>query len=248
MSKDRRSVESMQINLEEFLMQLMKQWKIFGIIVVLCAILFAGVAALFGKEISVPHSEEYLFYEDALARHQVYVVESVLMTLDPTSIHERTIFIRNITDKELLESYVMSSEIWEDLETDRNKKYISELLTWNEDTSTGNIELVLRHETTEECEVWAEYIKEKIYEYNSSVEVIIGPERIVADEYVQQEQLRRYTRTEHIKSLLLDSRAGYTISISIPIASMIGGSVGFLITMISIFVLYLFDFRGFRGK
>lgn len=242
------SVERMQINLEEFLKQFVKKWKFIGIIVVLCTVLFAGTAAMFGKEISVPHSEEYLFYEDALARHQVYVVESVLMTLDPTSIHERTIFIRKIADKELLESYVMSSEIWEDLETERNKKYISELLTWNEDLSTGNVELVLRHETTEECKSWAEYIAEKIDEYDSSAEVIIGPERIVWDEYVQQEQLRRYTRTEHIKSLLLDSRAGYTIRISIPIAAMTGGLLGFLLATVLIFVLYLFDFRKFRGK
>lgn len=231
----------MQISLEEFLKYFIKKWKMIGVVILVCVILFAGTATMFGEEISVPHSDEYLFYEDALARHLMYVEESLLMTLDPTSIHERTIFLRNISDKKILESYVASSEIWDELRTDRNKKYISELLTWKDNPEIGSAELVLRHETAKECEEWAEYIAGKIIQYDPDLEVIVGPERIVADEEVQLEQLRRYTRTEHIKSLLLDSQAGYTISISIPVAGAVGGLMGSVLSVVLVFVLFIFD-------
>lgn len=235
------SAGRMQISLEEFLKYLLKKWKLIGAIVVLCAGLFTVTAAMFGEEIVVPHSEEYLFYEDALARHLVYVDDSVLMTLDSTCFYERTLFLRNITDKELLKNYASSSEIWEDLQTDRVKKYLPELLTWNENTETGTVELVLYHATSEECKEWAEYLSEKLCAYDSAVEVIIGAEKITADEDIQEEQLRRYTRTEHIKSLWLDSRAGYTIRVSLPVAAITGMIAGGMLSIVVILLKCMFD-------
>lgn len=235
----------MQINLEEFIKYFLKKWKLISVIILLSAGIFIGTAAMFGEEIVVPHSEEYLYYEDELARHLVYVDESVLMTMDPTCFYERTLLLRNISDKEILKNYAISSEIWDDLETDRVKKYLPELLVWN-DEETDTVELILRHATSEECEAWAEYLSEKLSAYDPSLEVIISEERIAADEDIELEQLRRYTRTEHIKSLWLDSRAGYTIKVSIPVAAAVGVIAGGMLSIVLILLIYMIHEK--RGK
>lgn len=237
-------LENMTISLEEFVKYLVGEWKLFMCIIVLCASLFAGTAKWFGEEIHVPHSEEYLYYEDALEKHLIYVDESVLMNLDPLCIYERTIFLKNISDKELLEDYATSIEIWDELQTESVKKYLPELLKWNENAETGNVELVLRHGTSEEAIEWAEYISEQLKKYDNNLDVMIGAERIVADEDVELEQLRRYTRTEHIKSLWLDSRAGYTIRVSIPVAVVTGTVAGVILSI----VIVLFEFMLKRVK
>lgn len=231
----------MTIDLDEFARYMLQKWKMIGIIVVLSVAVFTGIAVSLGEEISVPHSEEYLFYEDALERHLKYVDESVLMTLDATCFYERTLLLRNMSDPEMLKLYAESQEIWEDLETDRTKKYLPELLVWNLVEGTADVELVLKQATSEECREWAEYIAEKLSEYDSEVEVIIGPEKISADEDIQQEQLRRYTRTEHIKSLWLDSQAGYTLKVSVGAAALIGGVVGMLLSVSVAIVQKLID-------
>ena len=237
-------VERIQINLEEFLKYILKKWKCIFAIIIICVGMFVGTAATFGEEIVVPHSEEYLFYENALERHLIYVDESVLMTLDPLCIYERTLFLKNITDKELLKDYAASIEIWDELQTERVKKYLPELLTWNENAETGDVELVLRHGTSQEAAKWAEYISEQLKKYDNSIDVTIGTERIVADEDVELEQLRRYTRTEHIKSLWLDSRAGYTIRVSLPVAAVVGILTGTVCSMA--IVLFEFVFKNIK--
>lgn len=229
----------MTIDLDEFLRCVIQKWKTSAIIIVVFAVLFAGIANSLGEEISVPHSEEYLFYEDALARHLKYVDESVLMTMDSTCFYERTLLIRNIEDEEMLKLYAESSEIWEDLETDRNKKYLPELLVWNQIEAAGEVELELRHATSAECGEWAEYIARKLSDYDEQLEVIIGPEKIMADEDIQQEQLRRYTRTEHIKGLLLDSRAGYTIKVNVAAAAATGAITGMVVSLIVMIIQML---------
>lgn len=239
-------LENMTISLEEFIKYLIGKWKVFGCVVILCTALFCGTAMMFGEEISVPHSEEYLFYEDALERHLIYVDEAVLMTLDPLCIYERSLFLKNITDKELLKDYTSSSEIWDELQTDRVKKYLPELLTWNENEETGSVELVLRHGTSEDAIEWAEYLAEQLKNYDENLDVIIGAERIVADEDVELEQLRRYTRTEHIKSLWLDSRAGYTIRVSIPVAAVTGVLAGAVLSIVIVLFEYMFKNKNIK--
>ena len=234
----------MTISLEEFIKYLVSKWKIIILAVILNAAVFLSAAALLGEEISVPHSEEYLYYEDALERHLVYVEESALMTLNPNSIYERTIFVDNITNKTMLNDYIVSLEIWDDLNTERTKKYLPELLTWNE--IEEKVEIVLRQGSSAECEEWTNYIAAKIKDFDQKAEVTIGVERIVADEDVELEQLRRYTRTEHIKSLWLESQAGYSIKISKAAAVVLGCFAGGILGIIVSLIQFVMD-KG-RGK
>ena len=53
----------MTVSFEEFVNYFIKKWKVVALIVFGCVALFVGAAKLMGEEISVPHSEEYLYYE-----------------------------------------------------------------------------------------------------------------------------------------------------------------------------------------
>ena len=216
----------MTVNLEEFIKYLIKKWKMVCVITVLVTVCFAAGAMFLGEEITVPHSEEYLHYEQELEWHESYLEESILMNLDPLSIYERTLLLRNISDYEVLKNYAVSSEIWEEYETARSKKYISELVQWIETEDSNTIELQLRHATEEECLSAAEYLQKKLQAKDLSVEIIIGAEKIVVDEKLQEEHLRWYDRIYYVNSLLLDSQAGYTISVNKPIAVITGVLTG----------------------
>ena len=239
-------IEKMTISLEEFLAYLLKKWKIIAVIVFACVGIFAGTAKMFGGEISVPHSEEYLHYEQELAWHESYLKDSVLMNIDPTSIYQRTVLLRNIADREVLRTYVTSLEIWDDFQTEWVKTYFPELVTWTDLEVTGTVELTLRHATSEECLEAAEYLQEKIVEQDEQAEIIIGAEKIVTDETLQEEHLRWYSRIDYVNSLLLDSQAGYTLKVSMPAAILTGALAGGVFAIFMLLLCYIV--KGKSGK
>ena len=232
------SEDKVTISLEEFCGYLIKKWKMVLVIVIVSIVLFAGGAKAFGNEITVPHSEEYLHYEQELAWHESYLEESILMNLDPTCIFNRSLYLRNISDAELLRDYIVSVKIWDELETERSKTYISELLVWGMDAETKTATVRLRHGTSEECLEWIEYLKEKIVEFDPNIEVIIGEEEITKDEELQEEHLRWYSRIDYVNSLLLDSQAGYTIKVH-PVAAILTGAIaGMILSLFTGLILY----------
>ena len=239
--------EKLTISLDEFVKYLVKKWKMVCAIVVICVGLFAGTAIMLGEEIHVPHSEEYLHYEQELAWHEDYFEKSILMNLDPTSIHQRELLLRNITDKEILKNYAVSYEIWDEFETSWDKTYISELVVWNENETDGSVSLTLKHATTEECLEAAEYLKAKLLQKDSSLEVIICEEKIVKDDKLQEEHSRWYDRMYYVSSLLLDSRAGYTLKVSVPAAVVVGALSGGVFAVVTAVGTYLWEQRR-RGK
>lgn len=212
----------MTISLEEFIKYLIKKWKRTVVVIIVFAACFFAGAIFLGDEITVPHSEEYLRYEQELAWHESYLKESILMNLNPLSIHERSLFLKNIKDKDLLKNYAVSSEIWEGYDTDWSKKYISELVSWNENQNDNTVELIIRHATEEECLDAAEYLKEKLCEKDPSLELVVGAERIVTDENLQEEHLRWHSRIYYVNSLLLEAQAGYTLNVN-KVAALIAG-------------------------
>lgn len=227
------------INLEEFLKYLLKKRiVIFGGIVFFSALFGIG-AKIIGGEIVVPHSEEYLRYEKELEYHESYLEESVLMNLNPNCIYQRTLFIDNVTEKELLKDYVKSTEIWEELVTERSKTYIKELVLWNEDEITGEIRVVLQHATSEECKTWAEYLKEKIQKFDSAAEIVVGAETIIMNEKLQEEHLRWYSRIDYVKTLLLEAEAGYTLKVNMAAAVVTGAIAGGSLSVLGVLILYI---------
>lgn len=230
----------MTISLEDFTKYYIRKWKMVLVIVFVCTALFTGATKITGEEITVPHSEEYLYYEQESAWLEAYLENSVLMKMNPTSIHERTLFLENISQKERLKSYAASLDIWDEIDSEGNKEYFFELLTWQED-ETGNVQLILRQVTEEECLEFAEYLKEKLETYDSTVEVTVGEERIVKDENLQDEQLRWYDRIDYSKSLLLDAQAGYTIRVNVAAAAITGVLAGEILSIIILILSFLFN-------
>ena len=96
--------ENVTINLDDYIRFIIKKWKIALALILGCAVVFAGATKIFGNEITVPHSEEYLYYEKSLKWHEEYLEESTLMSANPTSIYVETILLKNISDADLLKN------------------------------------------------------------------------------------------------------------------------------------------------
>lgn len=226
----------MTISFEEFVKYLIKKWIIVAGCVVLCAALFVGGAKLLGEEISVPHSEEYLYYEKESAWLERYMKEAALMQINPTEIPERTLFLENVTDMAGLKDYALSREIWEGYVTGYEKNYLYELLNWQEGKD-GSVELILRHVTKEDCLAAAEHLKARLEDKDAGALITIGEERITKDENLQDEQLRWYDRIDYSKSLLLDSQAGYTLKVSVAAAAITGAAAGGVLALAIVFMM-----------
>ena len=238
--------DRMTISLEEFVQYLLKKWKVIVAIVGVCAVLFAGTAKMFGGEISVPHSEEYLYYERALAWHESYLENSVLMNLDPTCIYQRAIIVRNISDEEILYNYVTSSGIWEEFDTEWSKLYFTELVKWEATEDETGIRVVMQHATSEECLEAVQYLEEKIKEKDPQLETVIGEEKVVVNEKLQEEHLRWYSRIDYVNGLLLESQAGFTLKTSFVAAGLTGVLAGGLFSVFMLLALYII--KGKSGK
>lgn len=228
----------MTISLDDFIKYFIKKWKIAAVMIIACVALFAGATKLLGEEISVPHSEEYLYYEKESAGLERYLENSVLMQMNPTDIPEITLYLEKSADPEALKDYMISKNIWTEFESERNKDYFYELLTWQE-KEDGQAEVLLRHVTAEECLEAAEYLKQKCEEYDPEVQVTIGQLRAVKDEELQDEQLRWYDRIEYSKSLLLEAEAGYTIKVNVAAAVVTGAIAGGLLACVLVLLMYM---------
>ena len=229
----------MTISFEEFVKYLLKKWIIVAGFVVLFAGLFAAGAKFLGEEISVPHSEEYLYYEKESAWLERYMKEAALMQINPTEIPERTLFLENITDGVQLKDYALSTEIWEGYVTEYEKAFLYELLNWQED-EFGNVELILRHVTEADCKKAAEHLKARLEDKDAGALITIGEARVTKDENLQDEQLRWYDRIDYSKSLLLDSQAGYTLKVSVAAAAVTGAAAGGVLSVAIVFLMSIF--------
>lgn len=234
------------ISLEDFVQYLLKKWKVIVAIVGVCVVLFAGTAKMLGGEISVPHSEEYLYYERDLAWHESYLENSVLMNLDPTCIYQRAIILRNISDVEVLHNYVTSSGIWEEFDTEWSKLYFTELVKWEATEEGNSIRVVMNHATSEECLDAVQYLEEKIKVKDPQVETIIGEEKVVVNEKLQEEHLRWYSRLDYVNTLLLESQAGFTLKVSFVAAGITGAFAGGIFSVFMLLALYIT--KGKSGK
>ena len=234
----------MTISFEEFVKYLIKKWIIVAGCVVLCAALFVGGAKLLGEEISVPHSEEYLYYEKESAGLEHYLKEAVLMKINPTEIPERTLFLENVTDEMWLKDFALSTEIWDGYVTDYEKAYLHELLNWQDgeadELTDGKAELIVRHVTREDCLKAAEHLKSRLEDKDAGALITIGEARVTKDENLQDEQLRWYDRIDYSKSLLLDSQAGYTLKVSVAAAAITGAAAGGVLALAIVFMMCIF--------
>lgn len=238
--------DKITISLEDFIITFLKKWKMTAVIVILCAGLFAGVSYAIGEEISAPASEEYLYWEENLKNVVSYRENSILMEADPMKIYQETIFLSDIADKEILKNYVFSTEIWNELETDRSKLYASELIEWVESETSNLVTLNLRHATEEECKIWMTYLCEQIVEFDVDVKVTKGSASIVTDEKVLERQQKKYDDIGFAEQLLDESQAAYTIEVRIEVAAMLGAVMGGIVSGLLVAVGMMFK-KNSRG-
>lgn len=227
------------ISLEDFLKYFFRKWKLTVTVALVSAILFALFSYVIGEEISAPPSEEYIYYERNLESINNYFDHSILMQMDPMKIYQRTMFLRNISDKEMLKNYVTTAEIWTELETERNKTYLGELVIWNEFENSDTVEVVLRHATEDECEQWVQYLEQQICEYDPKIEVTFGAADIVTDDYVLERQQKKYKDIDYAETLLEEAQAGYTIEVRTEVAAMVGIIVGAIASTVIILVQFM---------
>lgn len=230
--------EGITISLEEFAKYFLKRWKLVALFIILCTGLFCGAVKVLGEEISVPHSEEYLYYEQEAAWLEKYLEDAVLMQMNPTAIPEITIYLEDSSDVQLLKDYIHSNEVWDDFESERNKRYFNELIKWNEGDS---VSISLRHVTEEECKVAADYLVGKLQEQDEQLKATVGALRTVTDEDLQNEQLRWYDRIEYSKSLLLEAEAGYTIRVNVIAAAATGVATGGVVAVVVLLAMYMIE-------
>ena len=230
----------MTICFEEFVKYFIKKWKMVAMIIFVCIAAFLGTAKMIGGEISVPHSEEYLYYEMESKWLEDYLEESSLMKMNPTTIPEITLFLGNVADYVKVKDFVLSTAIWDEFDTERNKNYFYELVQIEEGTNK-NAMLTLRHVTEEEAIAAANYLQKKLLAFENTIEVVVGELRIVKDEALQDEHLRWHDRIDYSKSLLLDSQAGYTIKVSMTASAVTGCAAGVLLSMVAVLGVYILE-------
>lgn len=227
--------EKITVSFDDFVKYYVKKWKVSVLVILVCTAVFAVGSKFLGEEISSPPSEEFLYYEKESAWLEQYLKESVLMQINPTSVQERTLHLKNMADQEALKEYVFSKEAWQNYVTDRNTDYFYELLDWQEGED-GEVQLTIRHVTEEECLDAAEYLKNRLETQDVGIEITIGAAKLTKDEELQDEQLRWYDRIDYSKSLLLDAQAGYTITVSTTVSAICGIAFGALVSVIVNFV------------
>ena len=227
--------ENRTISLDEFVKYFLKKWKVAAICIVVFTVAFVAMTKIVGGEISVPHSEEYLYYEKESAWLENYLETSILMQMNPTEIPEVTLFLETDMELKYIKDYVLSKEIWEDFQTDRTKDYLYELLTWQKKDAA----VIVRHVTKEECLETAEYIREKLQKYDVNMQITVGELRVVKDEELQEEQLRWYDRIEYSNSLLLEAEAGYTIEVNVIAAAATGVLTGGMVSLVLVLCMHL---------
>lgn len=214
------------ISFDEFISYYIKKWKTVVLMIVIFSVVFLGGTKLFGGEIVVPHSEEYLYYEKEILWHEEYLKNSVLMSVNPTSIYVETKILENISDIDLLKNYALSVDIWDDFETNYEKKYLPELVDWNENPQTGKVELSVSHISKEESSESIEYLCEKLKIKDKNLYVTNGAGRVRVDEELQDEQNSWYDKIDYLTDLLEQAEAGFTISVDATAALLCGVLVG----------------------
>ena len=91
--------ERITIDFEEYMKFFLKKWKITLLIIGMGIGFFVGFSYAVGQEISVPASEEYIYYEKNLNSINQYFEHSMVMQRDPMKTYRKSIFLKNISKK-----------------------------------------------------------------------------------------------------------------------------------------------------
>lgn len=233
------SVERMNVSLDDFFCYLIRKWYMIAGSIFVSSIIFCTATIVFGQKIEVPPSEEYLYLKEQEASFQDYIDHSIVMKMDSVNIYERTLFLKNISNKEVLKDFVESGSVWENNKEDIAVQYLTEILSWEENIDT--VEIRIRHNNEVECGKYAEYLAEQLRHVDDSLEISMGQQRVVVDEAMAKRQTWYINRLNDIQGQLEYTAMGYTIEVSITTALILGVLFGGFFAFVVLFCFFLFD-------
>lgn len=234
-------MERYTVSLDDFIKYIIKNWKTLVACMVIAVVLFASSTIAIGKKIVIPPSEEYLELKEQEASLSVYIENAPIMEIDSTCVQEIVLYVSNISDREALKNHFDSGSVWTGFEYSHYLYYIMELITWADGSVAQSAEIIINHSEEKQCAFMAEFLSEKIHEFDENVEVLIGTQHIKNDEYFAEVQSWYKNRLEAIEGQLEYSRAGYTIEASLPVAIATGALVGGFVAIVMLFCGFLFN-------
>ena len=242
-------LDRMTVSFDDLIMFYLKKWKIFLMFMIILPLLFVAGTMIIGKEIVVPDSEEYLYYQEQVEYYEDYIDNSILLKIDPMEIPERTLYVSNITNHVLLKDYVQSTEIWDDFKSDVKAAYLSELISWQVTSNENLISIRVRHITQEECDKCIDYVIKQLEQFDSQLQIEKGAARVVSDKELSADNLYVYARLEVSNEKLESADAGYVIRVDMLSSALCGILTGALLATVVLFVrFYVISVRKNRDE
>lgn len=234
-------MERMTVSLDEFLKYLLKKWKMVLAFLIVFILLFGASAKMLGKKIVISPSEEYLQLKEQEASISGYIENAPMMKIDSTYVQEIVIYISDISDRDALKNYFDSGNVWEGIEYEHYLYYIMELVTWTDGNAAKSAEIKIQHSEEAQCSLMAEFLSEKIHDFDEEAEVLVGTPYIASDESIADVQSWYKNRLNAIEGQLEYARAGYVIEVNLPVAILTGALVGGFTAIVVAFLLFVLN-------
>ena len=232
-------MKRMTVSLDEFFEYLIKKWKMIIIGVLIFIVLFVLSAVALGEEIVIPPSEKYLDLKEQESSISSYIENAPLMQMDSTCVQEIIIYLSDISDREALKDHFDSGSIWGGFEYEYYLYYIMDLATWIDGSAAQSAEIVVQHYDEEQCRFMAEFLQEKLSQFDESMKILVGEQHITRDELIAETQSWYENRLNAIEGQLEYAAAGYVIEASIPVAAVTGLLTGGLVSIVVLFAGFL---------
>ena len=231
-------MEQFTVSLDEFTEYLKRKWVVGMLCVILSVIAFVVAAVLLENEIVIPPNEKYDDLKAEEASYEQYIENAPLMKIDPNNVHQRIIYLSNITEKDLLKNFVESGNVWNDWEDEVFRYYFFDHVTWY-DSGIKSAEIKIQYYEEQECQRLAEYLKDKIIEYDNSVSALLGDEHISNDEEIAEVQIWYVNRLDDVQGQLEYTASGYVIETNLSLMIIAGVIAGTLVAITGLFIAFL---------
>lgn len=229
--------ERTMISLEELCTYFLKRWKLIVSIILACVVLIVGVAWLFFEKKFVETDFLYRHYEELMQEEEEYQYNSPIMLMDCNAVHKKDIQLENISELENLKKHVLSEEIWEDFATETPKKFLPELVTWN-DIDTDKVILQVRY-SAEIGNDYVDYLVGELKTFDSKIQINVSEEVVEYDEEIRNMQIRHITLYRHYTEQMKISRVGYTQETAVTSAAVFAVVLGIILSFSIVFSKFL---------
>lgn len=235
-------MEQFTVSLDDFIEYLKRKWIVVMLCVVLSVIAFIVSAVLMKKEIVIPPSEKFAGLKAEEAAYEQYIENAPLMKIDPNNVYQRIVYLSNITERDLVKNFVESGNVWNDWEDEVFRYYFVDHVTWY-DSVIKSAEIKIQYYEEEKCKRLAEYLADKITEYDNSIAVLIGDAHVSNDEEIANVQIWYMNRLDDVQGQLEHTASGYVMETNLWIMMIVGVITGSLAATIVVFITFLCTFK-----